>query len=302
MPQVALLVLDDSEINAYATKFDNSYAIMLNSALFDAIHRFFRNILAHPSTFLSIGNFAIETVPTAKNSLTFDQFVADIPKYANRIPQDQTRSEFADHLTELTMRFVIEHELAHIITGHLDFDPKLTKILEIANNSNLTEEENFGIEMHADEIAFFSCLHWIFDSVNGTERIHSKQIFIETLDAQIHDLYTATYSLFQIFSHLSVSTTHPNPLHRQIRLGIILDWYCNESKIQLINKPYELVAQVIGYFNEYMESVFGIDWSDRQQEEKYILCNAMNDEIKPYSEMVTAMYPALKPHAYVDLE
>ena len=302
MPQVALLVLDAPEINAYATKHDGGYAIMLNSALFDSIQWVFRSILAHPKTFLSIGNVAIESTPASKTKLTFDQFVSDIPTYANRTPQDQTRADFADHLTELTMRFVIEHELAHIIAGHLDFDPSLTKILEISNDSELTEEQNFGIEMHADEIAFFRCFHWIFDSLNGTERISPKRIFIETLDAQIHDLYTATYALFQIFSHLSMSKTHPNPLHRQIRLGIIMDWYCKESKIQLINKPYELVAQVLFTFNEYMDSVFGIDWSDRQEEVEYILGSAMNDEIKPYTEMVTALYPALRPHAFAGPE
>jgi len=81
-----------------------------------------------------------------------------------------------------------------------------------------------------------------------------------------------------------------------------MDWYCKESKIQLINKPYELVAQVLFTFNEYMDSVFGIDWSDRQEEVEYILGSAMNDEIKPYTEMVTALYPALRPHAFAGPE
>ena len=51
-----------------------------------------------------------------------------------------------------------------------------------------------------------------------------------------------------------------------------------------------------------MDSVFGIDWSDRQEEVEYILGSAMNDEIKPYTEMVTALYPALRPHAFAGPE
>jgi hypothetical protein len=121
-------------------------------------------------------------------------------------------------------------------------------------------------------------------------------------DAQLHDLYVSTYALFQIFSHLSISTTHPNPLHRQIRLGVMLDWICGNHEIQLINQPVELVAQAMFLFNEYMETVFKIDWSDRQQETENILKTGMEDDISPYSQMVTNIFPFIKGHAYVKIE
>ena len=90
MPVVALFVLDAPEIDAYCKKFDDAYTIMLNSALFDSVNRIFRTILAHPSTFLSIGRYQAETSPSTANKITFDQFINDIPKFADRTPRDKT--------------------------------------------------------------------------------------------------------------------------------------------------------------------------------------------------------------------
>ena len=302
MPKIALLVVESDEINAYAAKFDDGYTVTLNSSLYHAVNSTFRSLLAHPATFLSVGNFLFESAPRPAKPIGLSAFVEGIASLANRTPVDEQRLAFADHLTELTIRFVIEHELAHILAGHLDYDQNVKSIGDFKSVSEFSEAENFGMEMHADEIAFFQCVFWVFDSLKGIENEWPKKIFIQTLDAQIHDLYVATYMLFQMWSHLSISETHPNPVHRQIRIAVMLQWIARKHELQLINKPHEISAQVINGLNGYMETVFSIDWSDRQEDVAYILQNQMETEIGKYSEMVTSLFPKLKPHSYVKLE
>ena len=296
MPVVLMFVVDAKEIDVYCEKVEDLvYKITLNSGLFQSLNRLFRAILANPLTFPSIGNFLLESPGKEKRSISFGKLVEEIQEGENRIPNDETRLGFADHLTELAIRFVVEHELAHILAGHLDYKPMCSEILGFADKVGIAEQASFGLEMHADELAFTNCLIWITDTLQGKEHALPKRIFIETVDAQIHDLYTATYTFFQLVSHLSMSKTHPNPVHRQIRLGMILTWFCKtfEVELKLRNKPYELVSQVLFVIDSYMKTVFAVDWSDRQQDAEYILTNQMDSEIKPYSEMVSSLYPTL---------
>ena len=302
MPQIALMVVESNKPNAHASKADDGYTIMLNSALHALMSGLFRTMLAHPKTFQSIGDPSQENHPTEKGPKSLDDLVQNITRFGDRRPVDPVRLAFADHLTELTLRFVIEHEIAHILAGHLDYRPGLSKIHEIYDQAFAGEVESFGLEMHADEIAFLNCFYWTLDSISGKEEVLPKLVFIETVDAQVHDLYVATYALFQLFSHLSMSITHPNPLHRQIRLGMILNWVCVKLELSLINKPINLVGQALNLFNDYMEIVFQLNWSDRRQESDHILSCGMDDEIAPYSELVTSMYPALRPHSFLRLE
>ena len=302
MPKIALMVFENNKPDACAQKTDFGYSISLNSGLYRSVNQLFRTTLAHPTTFLSIGNFLLEKMPKSTDSTGNHRFANGVIGHASRTPVDDTRLAFADHLTELTMRFVIDHELGHILAGHLDYKPQMSELAEVAGQRSLAEAESFALEMHADELAFYSCFYWIMDSLSGNEQVMPKTIFMETVDAQLHDLYVATYALFQLFSHLTMSETHPSPLHRQIRLGVMFDWMCKSSEISLINKPIELVGQALHTFNKYMEHVFQLDWQDRKDETDYILSKGMENEIAPYSEMVTSMYPALKPHSFLKLE
>lgn len=299
MPKIALFVIESEEANACAEKTEFGYAIFVNSGLYHALNRLFRTTLAHPKTFLSIGNFFEEKMPSPSTPTSAFSTSKYTPTHESRIPINENRLAFADHLTELTMRFVIDHELAHILAGHLDYKPQMPKIDELSDQPLLSESENFALEMHADELAFYSCFSWVMESLAGSEVRMPKMVFMNTVDAQLHDLYVASYALFQLFSHLTMSDSHPSPLHRQIRLGLMLDWMCRSSAIPLINKPIDLVGQALHMFNEYMEIVFQLDWEDRRHETDHILGHGMDDEIAPYSEMVTSLYPVLEPHSYL---
>ena len=298
-PKIDFYVLEHGEPNAFATKTENGYAVAFPKGLYELVARLHFSILADPRTFLAIGDPTAETVLAVDHVVLLDDFVSEMEKRADRIPKDPTRVHFANHLTELSLRFIVAHELCHVLLGHMEFTGTLHK--ETDTFTSLSEEQNFGIEMHADEIAFTQCVFWIIDSLSGVETDSPKGIFIQTNDAQFQDLYLGAYAIFELFSHLVMSNSHPNPLHRQIRLGVILDYLCDAYKIPLINKPHELVAQAFVLFDEYMKSVFNIDWSDRKQETELIYKH-LDDELSPYDEYVKALLPELKSKTHLKLD
>ena len=298
-PKIELCLFNSPEQNAFATKVGDHYAVGIFSGLHDAIQAIANTVLSDSRAFVRTGNPDAESVIQHDKPHSHDYFTNNLCEIANRIPLDSERKDFAEYLKNLTMRFVVEHEIAHISLGHLDANKDLTSLNENSDRQ-LSEEENFGIEMQADEIAFGECIDWVEDSIKGRDRELRTRFSTRSPFRRFKDLYTGVYYLFETFSHLSMSNTHPCPLHRQLRLGMMLEKMLQlMTGVSLDDTPRKLIVDVIKSVDKQFEHILGIDWTDRLAETIEILDPGNGIEpIEQYNKLVADLGPKYDTHSF----
>jgi hypothetical protein len=300
-PEIHLLVVRSTEINAFATRTDDGYAIAIFDGLRLVLSRLFATLLADPRAFPAIGDISLESESVVSGATTFDSVTRTLVAGNFRSPIDYERTSFAKHLTDLSLRFAFQHELAHILLGHVDLTNSPQPFLEIRPSTNAERTRNHALEMHADETAFQRCFFWILDSILGHEITDPMQFFVNTIHAQLLDFYCATYCLFHLFDTHD-SKTHPSSIHRQIRLALVLDYLVETIELRLDHPATEIAGTVMTNVDRYMELILGISWDDRRQETRHILGSQMDETIKPYSEIVRTLYPELSPLAFIPVD
>ena len=297
-PTIHIFLVQNSTVNAFAAKTNDGYVIAIFDGLRISIAKLFAAILSDARSYPAIGLSweENESVPEATFSNVSDWL--DLALLST--PLDSYRLEFACYMSELALRFAFNHELFHVLLGHVDLTSNAKPLFEIGLRSGDAEYDH-AVEMHADERAFQSCVHWILDSLNGEETTDPMTFFMNTIDAQFLDLYAATYTMFQIFNAIK-SESHPNPVHRQARLGLILNFLAAEYQISLDRPATKIVGTVINNVDLYMQDILGIDWSSRQKETERILTTDIETEMTQYSKNVCKLYPMLEQHSYIKLE
>ena len=306
LPKIDLFTSRKAERNAFAMKKNDGYEVGICFGLYNEILSIFQTTLADPRMFTYIGDSEAESPVKSVRKVQQKFFQDNASKIANRKPKDKKRNDFALYLTNLTMRFVLEHEIAHILLGHLDADEKVI-FFEEGSDRELPQDENFGIEMHADEIAFAECFDWIADSVKGVDRELQNEFSNQSPERRVWDLLVATYVLFQTFSHLSMSNTHPSPLHRQLRIGMILEWWIETTSFPVKTPPRKLINMALDCVNFQFENILGVDWTDRRNETIEILDpNNGIEVLETYNNLIVALgdkydAPDKRPHLWIIL-
>ena len=298
-PDIHVQIVSNNQINAFACAADDGYAIVIFSGLVRALGDLFCTLLADPRSYPAIG-LSQKEEPAPEPVNVYYSLAERFHDEELRMPLDPYRTDFAMHMTGLALRFAFNHELYHVLLGHVDLHDKSKPLFEFGP-SNVKSERNHAIEMHADECAFRNCVHWILDSMDGTEIVDPMTFYVNTIDAQILDFFAATYTLFQLFDSIE-SNSHPNPVHRQSRLGLILDYIVDFYGIHLDHPATQIVGTVINNVDLYMEDILGVNWEARRKETARILTTDINTELLPYSAGVRSLYPELEPIAYIDVE
>jgi len=301
LPPIHCVILNNSEVNAFAGKVNEGYVIGIFNGLRVLLSCFFSTLASDPRSFPAIGDIGLESPIDACFGKSLNSAIKKLLAGDCREPADDFRSAYARHLCELSLRFAFEHELAHILLGHIDLATSEKPFVEIRSPEFVDERRNHAIEMHADEVAFHNSFDWILDSLTGRELKNSMQFYTHTIEGQMLDFFCATYCLFELLSAEQFSSTHPSPIHRQVRLGLILYYLATESGVLPKEAATQLVSTVINNVDLSMEEIIGIDWTHRRNEMKAILLSGMEKAILPYDVDVRSLYPDLDNLSYLPL-
>jgi hypothetical protein len=299
-PTIHLLIPNNTEVNAFATRTTDGYAIAIFDGLRVVLTRLFDTLLADPRSFPAIGNILLETKSETSDAKSFPTVMDRLVGGSCRTPRCEHRAIFAQYMTELSLRFAFQHELAHVLLGHIELSKSSQPLLELRSANKADQPRNQALEMHADENAFQRCFYWILDSLERREVTDPMPLFVKTIDAPFLDFFCATYCLFHLFDSREANT-HPSPIHRQIRLALIMDHLAKETGLKLRGSATEIAATVITNVDLYMEDILGMNWSHRRDDTRRILRSQMNELIGPYSLNVVKLYPELNPLAFIDV-
>ena len=183
----------------------------------------FMRMLADPYTLPGIGNSSAENADLPPFNLEDHEVV---------LPRDTIRRIYASHLIRIALEFLIRHELAHVMNGHLELlrsQAGLESYLEIGTKPvlEITALDLQTLECDADSSAGTFSLESLISGLEISGDFMAKISLpnVKTIEQlKIHDHLFAIYSLFLLFEdsatdEVSLSErSHPPAVLRQYQI------------------------------------------------------------------------------------
>jgi hypothetical protein len=235
LPEIHFEFIFNNSLNAAATKYEGEYYVGINIGAFFLIYDMFNKMFSTKSILSGIGNNENEnddkkilSCYMSSEGITFDEndFARSIS-----LPKDLIRREYARQYTAWAMHFLVFHECAHIIRGHVDF-------VATKKNKNFWNEFDYSSSPNLYDSSFFQTLEMDADSFATNRSFILANLMINDYDnlsiveKQIcHNWATFSsnwifviYSLFRLFGfNLNDLESAKNKTHppSTIRLSLI---------------------------------------------------------------------------------
>jgi hypothetical protein len=237
------------ELQAYAIERadEKSGFIAVSPYCIGSFGLFFRAALAHRNVLSDFGNTQQELSP--------DEMGPGHHVFAR--PRDPERLRILKLLTMMAMRFLMAHEMTHILNGHLRHrfsDQAQVKIAEARNR--LSAEDalfNQTLEMDADSGAVVDCMPGVIFAERIPEepdRIGCHPVF-KNPEAALRLWLFAMYGVFRMMEDDATpvpinESSHPSPMMRvQMVVGTLLEFLKREKLHRLIELFPRLFEQTI---------------------------------------------------------
>lgn len=126
------------------------------------------------------------------------------------------------------MNFIFEHELSHIIFGHVDYLHDTFGVTVLSEFNSDLEKKIFNLdlqtlEMDADCTALARCCNWAMAVVDKPSRVDSNiRRFYSDPYTAFSDIYFSVYNTFKLFGDGNFKdmtpgkSSHPDPRIRQL--------------------------------------------------------------------------------------
>ncbi len=239
LPDPYIDVIANSTLNACATKSENTYFIAIHAGTIILIYTLFLRMMSSKNIFAQVGDISkepgINKIYSAElTNLEQLIFVTDPNESIGPVSQD--RRVFAQILSDIVIEFLVSHEYAHIIYGHVDYKHSILGTFEI-NEGEIAMRTGQSpdplisqtLEMDADSGA----TNW------GLASLNRKLTQPELLNPQIRQFYRnwpdmlkmwvfAVYTFFRIIGHQNDVRTMQTYLHPppSVRAHLILGNIC----------------------------------------------------------------------------
>lgn len=236
-PSIIFDYVENNNFNAFALKSEDKHIIGIHSSVFFIVSDLFSRMLASKNILPNIGNATLE-----KQTKKIFDYYSNAEKLVQHQengefeivqPIDPIRKKYADHLTLLAMDFIFEHELSHIVFGHVDYlnEKHGINVYSEINNSGENIKNNLDfqtLEMDADSTALARCCSFAyFEILNNS--------FLK-IDPDIKFIYSDFYSAFSTINFVITTvflifgdgdykdvqpgrTIHPPPRIRQLMIS-----------------------------------------------------------------------------------
>lgn len=201
IPKIHIDFIDSLSFNACAFKEQDIYFIGINVGAIRTLHAFFNYLLSFPDVLDFVGDNTKEISPVLMKSDDFKLFVK---------PKDKIREIYAKGLFVFAVRFLIIHELAHILNGHLDLkknEQGIPFMSEVSSDSEIESDNNFylnsqTLEYDADCYAANICIKIIIASFKSPESINTDiKPFFESLEEALFLWSFSSYSIFRLLGN-----------------------------------------------------------------------------------------------------
>jgi len=316
LPKPYIDFINNTSLNACATKISNQYIIGINFGTVLLHHDIFYRMLSHKEVFTEIGDSSKET---DKNRV-FNAQITDFSKIVLRpesdddiIPKDRTRLLVAQMLEELAFISIIIHEYAHIVFGHVDY------LSTINNNSAIYENPNFDtnlkfsplllqtLELDADSYSASVGMEWLKMSMQNQQNIHPEmRQFFSNWPDMIKYWDIAAYTSKRLFGYEPdkvanyKNLSHPLPgLRQHINLATIASIFFNKNDSDFASRTAvigrDVAIAVESAFEKISEQQYNTDSF------MFAYTQEGQDQLKLLSNNWNIVRPLLEPLAFAKL-
>lgn len=270
-----------NNLNASVYIKDNYEYMIINTGTLVTMYSLIHSAFSSPNVFTNIGEVQNEIGSQSNGYFVFQkkQILFD------NAPIDETRREVSEYVSLLAIRFIVMHELGHLINGHAHFlgslyaNDKIEMIFKGAL-SNITNKMEISyaldrrtLEMDADAFAATTSMTNLTEIINNKE---SHPYLIDHLENpyQIFELWSfAVHLIFMEFERNANSTyskheyylpnstrallCHDSAINAVKLLREVGYFKCNEKEVELIN-DYLIkgLDRAQNYFNSIYSTKF----------------------------------------------
>lgn len=220
LPEIEVVLINNESLNATAAKSkDGLYFIGFNIGLIDAIKDIFLKMVAIKKSNsdedihvnLSRGKFGVQYDP-------------DAPK--SDIPVHYLDEKIMMYHVILVYKFIIYHEVCHILRGHVDFiDKKFNAILSENDQEEDSDKVDFlqTLEMDADSFAINRLIGELFEGRVSKSHPGFGELYSSLIGYTYHLMY-GLYTFFRLFGFYQSDTKHYQLSHPvpSVRMTMIL--------------------------------------------------------------------------------
>lgn len=229
---IRLALIRSLSFNAFATPDKAAYGIAVFAGFIAQVYDTFFKLFSHPEVLPSAGNPDNEEIrqsymlfPASLSNSAPTQVEHLLQTvYFQSLPRDPVRAELASDLALLSLEFMLQHELAHIAGGHLDYLRNHTGelcLLEFADerNNQLPADVSKAFECDADRAAGY--LSSVFIGAAASTRHYRQNPTNYILNASAEETFhiwgMAIDTIFRIIEQVSrksgmtTNSTHPHP-------------------------------------------------------------------------------------------
>jgi hypothetical protein len=229
-------IIDNNSLNASIKKEGDYYFIGIYRGIIDLLINIFFRMLSNKNVLQEIGDVGKE------NGIEkiFDAQVTNVEHLQNEftehmMPRDKERCMMAHVYILEVVEFLVLHEFAHIIGGHLDYSKSSFNSLVIDFREEGEEDAALifqAFEVFADDFAIRTKLN-ILNGVDGNDFI-MRPIKHQEWPTIIKQWLFPMYTFFRLFGHTNSQYSLKDDLHPPpaARFNMILNnlGYCLESK------------------------------------------------------------------------
>lgn len=315
-PEIHFNLINNYSLNAAATKFEGKYYIGINIGVYFLIFDMFSKMLASKDVLTDIGNHLLETNDEkilsshiSEGCLVFN--TANV-RENTFLPRDPIRTNYAHHLTHIAIKFLVHHECAHILRGHVDF------LSHSQNQTMWNEFENLQtkpilqpsfsqtMEMDADSLATNHAFMYANYMITHQNELDSfEKIVYKDWNVFVHDWIFAIYCLFKLFGFNAIDIqkakqkTHPPSIIRLSLIGGNLTPIFSASYGG--DKYHQIVVNAFWKGVENAEKAFtSVTFHENQLE--LFSSTILNEELNKYNQDIANNWnnvrPFIEPFAY----
>lgn len=268
LPSPYFNFIQNNSINAVATKFDGNYFVGINTGTLTLIHQLFLRMLSSNSILTKWGNVGKETNTTKIHNAQItnvDTYVLVRNENENIVPNDNLRQHLAYILTYHSMNFLMMHEYAHIIMGHLDFIGNQTQSFTFSENDDSIKLDNLLIqtlEWDADSFATNIMMQEIYGSIETIDDCPEEiKSFYQNFDDNLSLCVFSIYSFFRMFGMEKFDTgklfkfNHPPSSVRQVSILSTIHTICQSKGLDYANSVANLIMTVVIEVEQAFEEI-----------------------------------------------
>ncbi len=249
IPEIHFDFINNASLNAVAAlSNDGIYLIGIHSGTIFILYDLFLRMLSHSNILEKSGNPNEEKSksPPITNYYSDAGLLASRGKfgyddYKLPRPKNVPRLDYANHLLDIAVDFIVAHELTHVVNGHLGF-------VNVNSGINFIEERTQNIhcdqdilniqalEMDADCMAVSKGLANVVKRYQGQQNVsNSRKEFYTDFESVVFNWALSVLTVIRLMNEVreyknvdSKSISHPHPRVRSAMILTTVDTYLRE--------------------------------------------------------------------------